>query len=567
MATIQELRTLALQIRDADEDRENTALKVGQFLYDLLGYLDTKADLTMRGQWSKQLSFNQTPIVALQSVEAIPDSKGQNNKMWWSSDDGQLKWKANDEVYPLGNPTYILYYCGNKIYRWSGSSTGFTEMESSGGSQISITAFSDYVTKGSTSELPSTGNSTTGYIVGSNVYAYVGTGGDTNSGKYKNLGQIKGADGVGFDTISTAEDGTIDIELTNGNIVTINLNHTHPNMANLIVCEESELPSTLDPATIYAITDSGETEIEKLIIRGMEFAGGGVPDTGEPMISSPSNGSTINLGTNEGSGVSKTITIKGKNLTGDLTVAVGTGLTISYGQSTGQSSVTIPMAQALLGAQVTIAYSGSGALNDGSLVISHDNAVLSSVVVVVAELPVGYTRLEYIENATKGIDTRILAVDSQDLSQNIAGTTWELDVKCDSVPSSGQMLICTNEDVGHWVEALANGKFGAGNDYSMGNVTVRSKIQVAFTSQSVSISYNGETKTRNYTYHNKRNVCLLRNINYNLQQYEGFQFTGKVYSIKCTSGGSFDAVPARRESDSKVGLYDKSNNEFYPLTD
>lgn len=131
MATIQELRALALQIRDADEPAENTALKVGQFLYDLLGYLDTKADLTMKGQWSKQLSFNQAPIVALQSIEAIPDSQGQNNKMWWSSDDGQLKWKANDEVYPLGNPTYILYYRSNKIYRWGGQSVGFLDMSHS----------------------------------------------------------------------------------------------------------------------------------------------------------------------------------------------------------------------------------------------------------------------------------------------------------------------------------------------------------------------------------------------------------------------------------------------------
>ena len=154
------------------------------------------------------------------------------------------------------------------------------------------------------------------------------------------------------------------------------------------------LPSTLDNSTIYAITDSGETEIEKLIIRGMEFAGGGVPDTGEPMITSPSNGTTINLGENSGSGVSKTITIKGKNLTGDLTVAVGTGLTISYGQSTGQSSVTIPMAQALLGAQVTIAYSSSGALDDGSLVISHGGSVLSSVVVVVVVAPVALTAIK-----------------------------------------------------------------------------------------------------------------------------------------------------------------------------
>ena len=184
---------------------------------------------------------------------------------------------------------------------------------------------------------------------------------------------------------------------------------------------ESDLPSTLDNSTIYVITDSGETEIEKLIIRGMEFAGGGIPDTGEPMIVSPSNGSTINLGNNEGSGVSKTITVKGKNLTGDLTVAVGTGLTISYGQSTGQSSVTIPMAQALLGAQVTISYSGSGALADGSLLISHGNDVLSSVVVVV-DVPVSLAAVKL--TGTQWLQT--------DYCPN-ANTEFEMELKFDSV--------------------------------------------------------------------------------------------------------------------------------------
>lgn len=322
--------------------------------------------------------------------------------------------------------------------------------------------------------------------------------------------------------------------------------------------------------TIYCQVDNAEEpgEIQKLWIAGLEFAGG-APDSGLPTVVSPSDGSTLNLGENHGSGVTKTITIRAKNLSQDLTVAIsGTGLSMSYGQQTGQNSITIPKnSNGAALATVDIVFSGLGGISDGSLTFTSGNDTLAVVVVVVAELPVGYTRLEYIENATKGIDTGILAVDSQDLSQNIAGTTWELDIKCDSVPSSGQMLICTNEDVGHWVEAQANGKFGAGYDYSVGNVTVRSKIQVAFTSQSVSLSYNGETKTRNYTYHNKKNVCLLRNINYGLQQYEGFQFTGKVYSIKCTSGGSFDAVPARRESDSKVGLYDKANDVFYPLTD
>ena len=334
---------------------------------------------------------------------------------------------------------------------------------------------------------------------------------------------------------------------------------------------ESDLPSTLDNSTIYVITDSGETEIEKLIIRGMEFAGGGIPDTGEPMISSPSNGSTINLGTNEGSGVSMTITIKGKNLTGDLTVAVGTGLTISYGQSTGQSSVTIPMAQALLGAQVTIAYSGSGALDDGSLVISHDNAVLSSVVVAVVapELPNGYTRLEYVDNTVRGIDTGILATDSRDTSQSVSGSSWEVDVQCNSAPASNEMIVVANEDIGHWFGAVAStGCFGSGStDYCFSSpATTRQQIQVAFFSNKIVLTSGGVTKTRNYTYHNNRTVCLLNNINASVQQYAGGQFQGKVYSIKCTSGGSFDAVPAQRTSDGKKGLYDKANDVFYPLT-
>jgi hypothetical protein len=203
--------------------------------------------------------------------------------------------------------------------------------------------------------------------------------------------------GSGAVSVTTNQDGTFVIHVGETDY-TINLNHTHENMAKIVKCTETTLPQTLADDTIYVQVDSANppTEIEKLYLFGLEFTGGGIPDTGEPMISSPSNGTTINLGDNtDGQGVSKTITVKGKNLTGDLTVTVGTGLTISYGQSTGQSSVTIPMAQALLGAQVTISYSGTGALDDGSLVISHGNSVLSSVVVVVeAETPVALTAVK-----------------------------------------------------------------------------------------------------------------------------------------------------------------------------
>jgi len=46
----------------------------------------------------------------------------------------------------------------------------------------------------------------------------------------------------------------------------------------------------------------------------------------------------------------------------------------------------------------------------------------------------------------------------------------------------------------------------------------------------------------------------------------GLFSSGKIYSVKCTSGGSFNGVPAQRISDNKKGLYDTANDVFYSLT-
>lgn len=207
------------------------------------------------------------------------------------------------------------------------------------------------------------------------------------------------ASGLTKDDISVVSqgDGTVDINVGSGadkDTYTIDLNHTHENMAKLIVCEESDLPSTLANDTIYAITDSGETEIEKLIIKGMEFAGG-VPDTGMPQVTKPSVVRPLNLGTNTGSGVTALVDVKARNLnyngsTDGLTVSVGqnSGLLLSYDQTVDATSITIPQLAAEMGCQITVKYTGSGALDDGALVFSHDNAVLASVVVVVVVAPI-----------------------------------------------------------------------------------------------------------------------------------------------------------------------------------
>lgn len=52
-----------------------------------------------------------------------------------------------------------------------------------------------YVSVASIADLPAVGQPTLGYLVGQNLYLYVGEGGDTAGGKYKNCGHFKGPKG------------------------------------------------------------------------------------------------------------------------------------------------------------------------------------------------------------------------------------------------------------------------------------------------------------------------------------------------------------------------------------
>ena len=209
-----------------------------------------------------------------------------------------------------------------------------------------------------------------------------------------------GSDAV---SVTTNQDGTFVIHVGETDY-TINLNHTHENMAKLIVCEESDLPSTLAKDTIYAQVNDADnpTEIETLYICGLEFAGGGVP-AGTPAITRPS-GTTINLGENSGSGVSKAVEIKANShITGDLTVGLAANSDLSFDTTnlpsgvtynSGAGTLTIAQVTAMQGVNITIVYSGSGGAEiDGGLIITGGGASPKSVVVVVVEPPISAIKL------------------------------------------------------------------------------------------------------------------------------------------------------------------------------
>lgn len=88
--------------------------------------------------------------------------------------------------------------------------------------------------------------------------------------------------------------------------------------------------------------------------------GGG---TTTPVLTSPTNGSTVNVGTNTGNGVTKSITVQGSNLTKALSVSVsGTGFSVT--------PTSISAANANNGTTVTVTYNGTSSNATGTLTIS-----------------------------------------------------------------------------------------------------------------------------------------------------------------------------------------------------
>lgn len=174
--------------------------------------------------------------------------------------------------------------------------------------------------------------------------------------------------GSGAVSVTTNQDGTFVIHVGETDY-TINLNHTHENMAKLIVCEESDLPSTLEMDTIYAQVDNATdpTEIQSLWIAGLEFVGGGGDP--EPRLRFPTNGSQINVDDLTSGG----LLIRGYNLSQPLLVTVTGDFTINGG-----SSATVQATDANAGTTLTLACTSQSYNATGSLVITSSEGINTS---------------------------------------------------------------------------------------------------------------------------------------------------------------------------------------------
>lgn len=70
---------------------------------------------------------------------------------------------------------------------------------------------------------------------------------------------IQGEPGVGLDDVDSQEDGTVVLTLSDGNTITIDLNHNHPQYPKYVLCADEAAYiaiTTKDSATLYLIPES-----------------------------------------------------------------------------------------------------------------------------------------------------------------------------------------------------------------------------------------------------------------------------------------------------------------------
>lgn len=68
-----------------------------------------------------------------------------------------------------------------------------------------------------------------------------------------------GGDGVGFDDVTTQQDGTIVITLTNGDTITIDLNHNHTQYPKYVYCSSQAAYDAItnkESDTLYLILET-----------------------------------------------------------------------------------------------------------------------------------------------------------------------------------------------------------------------------------------------------------------------------------------------------------------------
>lgn len=127
--------------RGAGNDPFVGEIEFSSLLGDVISELRGKAGLDETGH----LDVSQWPMCGLYNVTSLTSSEIEDipaNKLWYDSSTGKLIYRnSNSEDVEVGAPGYVLYYCGDKIYRRKSSGAGFEllfDPSAAGGGELPV---------------------------------------------------------------------------------------------------------------------------------------------------------------------------------------------------------------------------------------------------------------------------------------------------------------------------------------------------------------------------------------------------------------------------------------------
>ena len=371
MATINDLINAACEIRDADQDRENTAMRVGSLLVDIIDYiggfvsistlqniLADYAALDSRGQ----VEWRQARVISLYSMgteydnvdggDWTPESSPVGSVVYEKSGSShRLRFKKTSDTiedYPcILNAIYINLH-SLRLYTFS-ETEGMVELSTNaaggGGTTVTITKGGGYVDIDiidntpritlSTQSIAMSGNDKTATfkVSGVNLKGPISINGN-NAYFSKSPRSISPVGGV-----------------VNDATVTVTFGGTNDDTDDLIVSSPGATAQTIHVA--YTAV------------------------AGPNIIVSPA---TLSFKAATNQTQTKQVAVQGSLLTDDVEVTAGGAFQVSLQSGSGfANSVTIPKARALAGITVYVRYTAGSSATTGTLTLTSDGAADKTV--------------------------------------------------------------------------------------------------------------------------------------------------------------------------------------------
>ena len=123
-----------------------------------------------------------------------------------------------------------------------------------------------YVSVASTDDLPDEGVATLGYLCGTNLYLYVGEGGDTKEGKYQDCGSFRGPQG----------DSVQDVEQTQTSLENGGVNKIKFTLSNGVSCEFQVRNGTTSSG-LFPTVEALQAAYPSPVVGQYAFVGSGFP--------------------------------------------------------------------------------------------------------------------------------------------------------------------------------------------------------------------------------------------------------------------------------------------------